>query len=104
MYALPDWTENTTHLVMQVPWTDANGEAIDLTGATITGRIKNRTTGAARAITGTLLQDGTTDHYMNWTLTTADAAAGQNLVKFTATFATKPVSTFQASWYVEAAI
>lgn len=101
---LPDWTEGTTHLVMQVPWTDANDEVVDLTGATITGLIMDTNSGVSRLITGTLLQDGTVDHYMNWTLTTADAAAGENEVQFTATFATKPVSTFRALWHVEAAI
>jgi len=101
---LPDWTAGTTYLTMQVPWTDNNGEAVDLTGATLTGRIKNKTTGAARAIAGTLAQDGAVDNYLNWTMVAGDVTAGENIVTFTATIDGKPFSTFQASWHVEAAI
>lgn len=101
---LPDWTEGTTYLQMIVPWVDQDGDAVDLTGATITGRLYNLQTKVSRAIAGTLAQDPAIDNYMLWTMVAADVAAGNYEVQFTATFATKPLVTFRAVWAVEAAI
>lgn len=102
--ALPNWTEGTTYQVMQIPWTDEDGTAVDLTGATFTGLIINTDTGVSRAVAGTLEQDGSVDSRMNWTLDAADAAPGTFEVQFTATFSSQPLRTFRADWYVEAAI
>jgi hypothetical protein len=104
MTALPDWTEGTTYLQMVVPWVDQDGDAVDLTGATITGRLYNLATRTSRAIAGTLAKDPDVDTQMFWTPDAADVAAGNYEVQFTATFASKPLVTFKATWSVEAAI
>lgn len=101
---LPDWTEGTTHLQMRVPWADQDGDAVDLTGATLTGLLLDLGTKVSRTIVGTLAKDASVDSDMLWTLDAADVAAGNYEVQFTATFTSKPLVTFRATWNVEAAI
>lgn len=104
VYDLPDWTEGTTHLVMQVPWEDENGNEIDLTGAALTGLLLDRQTNLSRLIAGTLEKDAETDHYMKWTMDAADPVAGRYEVQFRAVYSDRPALTFRANWYVEGVI
>ncbi|MGL4558476.1 MAG: hypothetical protein ACRCV5_13315, partial [Afipia sp.] len=73
--------------VQQVTWLDGEGVALDLTDATITGIIRNRTNGVTRAIAGDLDITQATDGIFTWTYDAADVAdAGQFDVQFTATW------------------
>lgn len=102
--ALPDWTEGTTHIGLTITWLDGDGAALNLTGATLTGRIKDLATGTARNIAGTLALVTAASGIFSWTMDAADVVAGVYHVQFTATFASNPARTFRATWRVEAAI
>lgn len=94
--------------VQQVTWLDGEGVALDLTDATITGIIRNRASGATRAIAGDLDITQATDGIFTWTYDAADVAdAGQFDVQFTATWdapALSPARTFTATWAVHEAL
>jgi hypothetical protein len=51
--ALSNAVEGATHTAQQITWVDGDGDPLNLTGATITARIKDLDTGEARAATGT---------------------------------------------------
>jgi hypothetical protein len=84
----------------------ANGDALDLTGATgITGTIISQAdTSVVRAIAGTLAVDGTaTAGNVLWTYDADDLVEGAWLVQLTVAFASGlPARTFAAPWIVEA--
>jgi len=94
--------------VQQVTWLDGEGVALDLTDATITGIIRNRASGATRAIAGTLAITQAIDGIFTWSYDAADVAdAGQFDVQFTATWeapALSPARTFAATWAVHEAL
>jgi hypothetical protein len=52
--ALSNAVEGATHTAQQITWVDGDGDPLNLTGATITARIKDLDTGTARAATGTM--------------------------------------------------
>ncbi len=92
----------------QIVWTRAGLNTPEpLTGATITGKLRNCDTQEARAITGTLsVLDGAQGQFV-WDYSAADVAeAGQFDVQFTAAFAASPspARTVKALWTVEEAI
>ena len=90
-----------------ITWQRADGNAENLTDATITGRVRDRATGTARAIAGTLtVTDGAAGQF-RWDYAAADvAAAGTFDVQFIAAFASgqTPAKTFVAQWTVGEAI
>lgn len=92
----------------QITWLDGEGVALDLTDATITGIIRNRASGATRAIAGDLDITQATDGIFTWSYDAADVAdAGQFDVQFTATWdapALSPARTFAATWAVHEAL
>lgn len=94
--------------VQQVTWLDGEGVALDLTDATITGIIRNRASGATRAIAGDLDITQATSGIFTWSYDAADVAdAGQFDVQFTATWdapALSPARTFTATWAVHEAL
>lgn len=107
LYSLPNWTEGTIYNGLSITWKDSAGTAVDLTGATITGRLYNTTTKTATDIAGTLTPDAdqvTNTGLFTWTMVSGDVAAGNFHVQFIATYSGDPAKTFKATWYVEAAI
>lgn len=93
--------------VQQIVWLDGEGVALNLTGATITGVIRNRTNNSARAIAGTLAVVDATAGTFSWTYGAGDVvSAGAFDVQFTAAFesAPTPARTFVATWVVEEAL
>lgn len=85
-------------------WYDADGTALDLTDAALTGWIEDRLTGTTRAIQGTITPDEGTAGDFTWTLAAADVAdAGTFDVQFSATWATDPPTgrTTRYLWVVQ---
>ena len=90
-----------------ITWTDADGTAVNLTGATITGIIRNRATGAARAVDGTLTVTTPAAGVFTWAYGTTDVGtAGLFDVQFNAAFgsAPTPARNITASWIVHEAL
>ena len=92
----------------QITWLDGEGVALDLTDATVTGVIRNRASGAARAVAGDLDITQAANGIFVWTYDAADVAdAGHFDVQFTATWdapALSPARTFTATWQVYEAL
>jgi hypothetical protein len=86
-----------------VTWSRDDGDAEQLTGATLTGTITNRATGTTRAIAGTLtVTDGAAGQF-RWDYVAGDVSdAGEYDVQFSAAFASgqTPARTFIARWTV----
>ena len=92
----------------QITWLDGEGVALDLTDATVTGVIRNRASGATRAVAGDLDITQAANGIFVWTYDAADVAdAGHFDVQFTATWdapALSPARTFTATWQVHEAL
>ena len=90
-----------------ITWSRADGNAETLTSATLTGRIRDRSTGTTRAIAGTLtVTDGAAGQF-RWDYAAADVVtAGSYDVQFVAAFASgqTPAKTFVAQWTVAEAL
>jgi hypothetical protein len=88
-------------------WTRSDGAAEPLTGATLTGFIRDRTTGTTRAIVGALIvTDGAVGAF-RWDYAAADVAAtGHYDVQFNAEFSSgqTPAKTFIERWEVREAL
>ena len=86
-----------------IPWTREDGTAEPLTDATITGWLRNRASGATRAIAGALtVTDGAGGEF-RWDYAGADVAeVGRFDVQFDAAFSAgaSPARTFVARWEV----
>jgi len=104
--ALANAVQGARHTAQQVTWTDGDGDPLDLTGATVTGRILDEATGVARNIDGVLAVANALAGEFNWTYGALDVgAAGAFRVQFTASFgAAGSDRTLQEEWRVEAAI
>lgn len=103
MVTLPSVVVGDRKRALTITWTDDNGVAIDLTGATLTGEIKNMSTSAEAAITGTLTIVTATSGIFTWARSAADVAtAGLFRVRFAATYS-GPLDTksFAAEWRVK---
>lgn len=90
-----------------ITWTRDDGAAEDLTGATVTGIIRNRSTATARAIVGALTVTDATAGVFRWDYDTADVAdSGYFDVQFNAAFGSglTPAKTFIARWEVREAL
>jgi hypothetical protein len=90
-----------------VTWKLSNGVIVDLSGATITGRINDLNTGLARNVMGTFTVVDATAGVFRWDYAAADVAdAGVFLVQFTAAFGTAPTpaKSFSCVWQVEPAL
>lgn len=86
-----------------VTWQRGDGAAEPLTDATLTGWIRNRTTGTTRAIAGTLtVTDGAAGEF-RWDYVAGDVAdSGYFDVQFNAAFGSgqTPAKTFVVRWDV----
>ena len=107
MSNLPDRVQGGLRPPQSITWQREDGTAEDLTGATLTGYIRDRTTGTERAIAGTLsVTDGSTGAF-RWDFAEADVAdAGNFDVQFTAEFESgaTPARTFLERWTVKEAL
>jgi len=103
MVTLPPIVVGDRKRTMTITWTDTNEVAVDLTGATITGEIKNMSTSAETSISGTLALVTAASGIFSWARSAADVATvGDYLVRFVATY-TGPLDTksFAAYWRVK---
>ncbi len=104
--AMPDAVEGGKRPSPLITWTDENGVALDLSGATITARIQDASTGVAVAATGTFTVTDASGGVFRWDYSTADVAtAGNYRVQFVAAFGSDPTpaKTFLTRWRVLAA-
>ena len=84
-----------------ITWKDDDGNAIDLTGATITGIIERA--GVQTAITGTFALVTATSGIFSWTFSAADVAqAGTFFVQFRAKYSSdnKSEISYRTQWRV----
>lgn len=90
-----------------ITWTLADGSPLNLTGATVMGRIRNLATNVTRDISGALSVAEPAAGRFLWAYSPEDvAAAGQYEVQFTASFpdSPSPARTFIQAWTVEPSI
>lgn len=86
--ALNDAHVGARHTGQTITWTRNDGTAENLTGATVTGKMKKLDTGAVKSITGTLTVTTPASGIFTWAYATADIdTAGVYEVQFKATFA-----------------
>ena len=87
-----------------ITWTREDDTPEDLTGATITARIRRQGQGTSEDVTGTFtVTDGDGGEF-RWDYSDDDVEiAGEHRVQFTATFESgpTPAKTFVADWIVE---
>jgi hypothetical protein len=102
---IPTIVQNSRYLSTTLTWQDKSGNILDLTGATITGTIKDKETGNTVAITGTL--DASANPTLGqfvWQMSAVDVENwGLFLVMFTATFGALPEKTFEEEWVIKEA-
>lgn len=102
--ALANAVKGARHTVQTITWTDDDDTAVNLTGATLTGFI--RQSGTTRAIDGTLALVTAASGIFSWTYGALDVGtAGDAEVQIVATFSdtTKDIS-YIGSWYVHEAL
>lgn len=104
--ALANAVKDARHTAQIITWTDGDGDAQNLTGATLTGRIMSGQTGEARAIDGTLAIVTAASGIFSWTYGAVDVGtAGQFYVQFIATYSgPSNDKTLAATWTVEPAL
>lgn len=86
-----------------ITWTRGDGTAENLTGATITGKIRDNVTGEVRAIAGTLTLTDAPAGMFTWAYHADDVAdAGKFMVQFKAMFGDDPTParTIASEWFV----
>lgn len=85
----------------QISWFRSDGTPENLTGATLTARVKNQLTGEARDVTGVLNVTDPTNGVFTWAFSSEDVAvAGDYDLQFTASFGSLSAKTFAATWSV----
>ena len=104
--SIPNAVQTSRRPTLRITWQRTNGEYIDLTGATITGTLKNKSSGATSAITGTTTVVDALKGAFTWAFSTADVTTAANFyVQFKAAFSD---GTFELSvsesWEVVAAL
>lgn len=105
--ALADAVQGAKRPSQIITWTDKNGTALDLTGATITAKIKNLSSGSTVASDGVFTITDAAAGKFRWAYSTTDVAdAGDYSVQFEAAYgsAPTPARTFIASWKVQPAL
>lgn len=102
---MPEAVQGARHLAATIQWTDTDGDPVNLTGATLSGRIKP-IGGSARAVDGTLTITGATTGLFTWTYGATDVGtAGRFEVQFKATYAdTTYALSIPAKWRVHTAL
>lgn len=96
------------HPTYTITWTDELGTAVNLTGATITGRIKNISTGSAAALTGTIALVTAASGIFSYIPSTTDTTRTPDRayrIQFIATFGDTTIEkTFAKPCWIEEAI
>lgn len=100
--AFGDTTQYSTAIGKEITCHDADGQPLDLTGATITGTLTPISGAPARAIAGTLSLDPDESHVILWTIHANDVAqAGTFDVQLCALLpGGKKLYSFPARWIV----
>ena len=89
--ALAPAVQHARKRIQTITWKDDDGNAIDLTGSTITGILERG--GVQTAITGTFALVTATSGIFSWTYSSADVAqAGTFFVQFRAKYASDKLS------------
>lgn len=85
--ALPSIFKDNRHTAIEITWLRQNGVPVDLTGATITGTKRNKSTSVNSTITGSFTIMNTTQGIFRWSHSAADVATvGTYQVQFRATY------------------
>lgn len=86
--ALPETASGSTHSSLLLTAKRKDGSLLDLTGGTITGKLKNKVSAAVESITGALSLVDPTGGTFRWTFAAADVdTVGVFKVQFTVTYA-----------------
>lgn len=104
--ALADAVQGAKRPSQIITWQDSDGTALDLTGSTITARIKNDA-GTVVDSDGTFTLTNATAGQFRWDYGDTDiGTAGSYIVQFTAAFGSSPTParTFTDSWNVKGSI
>lgn len=105
MPALPDAVAGSKLTPLSLTWQDEDGTVKDLSGATITARIKAVATGVASAATGTFAVTSSTGGVFTWSFSAADVqTAGNYTVQFKATVGGLYDLSYEHDWTVKTAI
>lgn len=98
--------QGARHTAQRITWRDGDGDAHDLSGATLTGRKVKLATGVESDIDGELVVVSGPDGVFDWQYGVNDVAeAGAFRVQFSATYGPGLLDrTMQAVWEVEPAI
>lgn len=103
--ALSNAVQAARHTTQRITWADADGDPLNLTGATITARLLDLATGQARAATGALEVLDADAGLFTWSYGAEDVAtAGAFNVQFVATFGSANDKTLAELWQVEPAL
>lgn len=105
--ALADAVAGAQRPSQTITWSDEDGDALDLTGATITARLRSRLTGEAIDSDGTFTITDAPDGVFTWAYGEDDVeTAGDYDVQFTATYGSEPspARTKAALWTIHEAI
>ena len=102
--ALANAVEAARHTVQTITWTDDDGTGVNLTGATLTGKIRQG--GAVRSIDGTLALVTAASGIFSWTYGALDVGTvGEAEVQFIATFSdTTKDKSYIESWLIHDAL
>lgn len=100
---LPEITAGSTLRPLQIQWRDSNGNPIDLSGLTVSARLRP-VDGAARAAAGVFIVVDAEQGVFRWTLNTADVVAGEYDVQFRATDGAAYEISTTARWRIREAI
>jgi hypothetical protein len=104
--ALANAVQGARHTPQVITWTDGDGDALNLTGATLTGRVIDLGTETARNVDGVLSVIDPATGSFQWAYGALDVGtAGRFSVQFTATFGAAGADrTLLEPWEVERAI
>lgn len=104
--ALSSAVQNARHTAQRVTWQDTDGDPLNLTGATLSGRRLDLETGQAVALDGALTLVEPEAGTFDWRYGAGDvAAAGAYQVQFVATFGDGLTDrTLAELWIVEPAL
>lgn len=101
--ALAGVVEGARHVAQQITWKDDAGNVVDISSSTLTGKLKNRSTGTVTDVDGSLdFETDGSDGVFNWTYGVNDVGTpGNYYVQFIATFGDSSTDkTLQEEWVV----
>jgi hypothetical protein len=104
--ALAEAVQGARYVAQQITWSDSDGNAVDLIGATLTGYISDRNGASIRAIDGTLAIVTAASGIFTWAYGVVDVGTvGVFQVQFIATYGSGlKDKTILANWRVNEAI